>query len=247
MASVKNERKQMNETETKYFLGGYYLTKLKPKNYGDEQGNLIYTCSECVNDHILDIWSYSWTTDNNKQLDEIKKNYHFADKQISEIRDWVDNKYNENKIGFLNVFIDLETALEYKNKFFAHFNDIQILALYFDTYERAEILEEFKPKSEKMGEIGLRLTLLKELEEQKNENFLGYDYIGIEIGGSFHTFHCHDIGKELSQKFGLTLNKFGLFDSNINSKQVLDYLNNEENGCEPVPWFITKTKLVTNE
>ncbi len=63
----------MNNTETKYYLGGYYLTILRPKTYGDDKGNIIYTCSECVNDQILDIWSFSWTTDNNKHLDEIKK------------------------------------------------------------------------------------------------------------------------------------------------------------------------------
>lgn len=237
----------MNETETKYYLGGYYLTKLRPKTYGDENGNLIYTCSECINDNILDSWSYSWTTDNNKLIDEIKKDYQLSDKQIDEIRTWVDHKFNENKIEFLNVFTNPETAIEYKNFFSEKLNDVKVIALYFDTKERADMLEKFKPQFEKIGEIGLRLTLLKEIEEQDNEYFIGYDYIGIENGGSFHTFHCHDIGQELSEKFGLTLNKFGLFDSNINSEQVLDYLNNEENGCEPVPWFIVKTKLVTNE
>lgn len=126
-------------------------------------------------------------------------------------------------------------------------NDIKIFALYFESGERADILEEFKPQSSELGEIGLRLALLKQTEEQDNEQLLGYDYIGIEIGGSFHTFHCHDIGKALSDKFGLTLNEYGLFESNKNSKNVLDYLNNEENGCEPVPWFIVKTKLVRNE
>jgi hypothetical protein len=237
----------MNESETKYYLGGYYLTKLRPKSYGAETGSLIYTCSECINDHILNTWSYSWTTDSKKELDEAKKNYLFSDNQIDEIRNWVDNKFNDNKIGFLNVFTDLETALEYKNKFFSHLSDIKIFALYFDTNERTDIIEEYKPQSAENGEIGLCLTLLKELEEQDNEELLGYDYIGIEIGGSFHSFHCHDIGKELSDTFNLTINKYGLFDSSKNSKQVLDYLNDEENGCEPVSWYLAKTKLVTNE
>lgn len=247
VASVTDNRNQMTETSKKYYLGGYYLTRLRPKNYGYETGSLIFTCSVCINDHILDIWSYSWTTDNNKELKEIKNNYKFSDHQIDEIRNWVDNKFNDNKIGFLNVFTDIETAFEYKNKFFSHLSDIKVFALYFDEDERADILEEFKPHTDKNGEIGLRMTLLKELKEQDNEELLGYDYIGIENGGSFHSFHCHDIGKELSDKFDLTLNKFGLFDNNLNSKQVLDYLNEEENGCEPVPWFIVKTKLVTNE
>jgi hypothetical protein len=237
----------MTDIKRKYYLGGYYLTVLRSKTYGNNKGVLIFTCSNFINDNIVDDWSYSWTTDNNRQINEVKKNYQFSDTQIDQIRNWVDNKHNENKLGWINVFTDLETAIEYKNNFFPNFSDIKVMALYFEENERKDILNEFKPQSEKNGEIGLRLTLLNEIEENDKEKFLGYDYIGVENGGSFHTFHCHDIGKELSDKFGLTLNKYGLFDSNLNSKQVLNYLNDEENGCESVPWFIVKTKLVTNE
>lgn len=236
----------MQETKTKYYLGGYYLVKLKPTNIGTELNRLIYTCSECITDHLLDIWSYSWTTDNNKYLDEIKSNFQILDYQVDNIRKWVDTKFNDNKIGFLNVFIDLETVIEYKTKFFSHLNNTSIFALYFDNKEKNDLLNEFKPQSEKMGDIGLRLALLKETEEQETEQFLGFDYIGIEYGGSFHSFHCHNLGKELCEKYELTLNKYGLFESNNNSGKVLDYLNDEENGCESVPWFIVKTKLVTN-
>lgn len=151
--------KQMRETVKKYFLGGYYLTKLVPKDFEPDKGSLFYTCSYCINDHLLDIWSYSWTTDNNADIDDIKKKYQFTDNQITEIRNWVDHNYYENKIGWLHVFTDLETAVECKNKFFSHLSDIKIFALYFDQEEREAIIEEFKPQTEKEGEIGLRLTL----------------------------------------------------------------------------------------
>ena len=100
-----------------------------------------------------------------------------------------------------------------------------------------------------MGEIDLRLMLLKQIQEVENEDesLLGFDFVGIEIGGDFHTFHCHDLGNELVQKFGMSLNKYGLFDNSNQFKHVLDYLNNEENGCEPVPWFLAKVKLVTRQ
>ena len=196
---------------------------------------------------MVDAWSYSWTTNKEKQTEEVKDNYKFSDIQINAIRTWVGNKFNESKLGWINVFKDIETAKEYKNSFFSHISDIKILALYFDEDERIDILSEFKPQTEKMGEIGLRLTLLEGILETENDKFLGYDYIGIEIDGNFHTFHCHDIGKELSHKFDLTINEYGLFNSEINSKKVLDYLNNEDTGVEYVPWFIAKTKIVTND
>jgi hypothetical protein len=238
---------KMTDKKKKYYFGGYFLTKLRPKNSGNDKGTLIYTCSDCINDNLVDIWSYSWTTNKDKPLQGVKENYKLSDNEIDTIRTWVDNKLNDNKLGWLNVFADIETVLEYKNSFFSHLNDIKILALYFDEDERTDILDEFNPQTGRTGEIGLRLILLKGIEETDNDNFLGYDYIGIEIGRNLHTFHCHDIGEELSEKFDLSLNEYGMFNSEINSKQVLDYLNDENTGVEPVPWFIAKTKIVTNE
>ena len=231
----------------KYFLGGYYLIKLRPINFGTKIGEQVYTCSDCINDNLIDMWSYSWATDNDKQVKEAKENFNLTDNDIIEIRNWVDKKHNDNIVGWANVFTELESAIEYKSTYFPHLEDIKIIALYFDENETKDILVEFKPQSETNGEIGLRLTLLKQIEETKNANeeLLGYDLIGIELGGSFHTFHCHDIESDLSTEFGLKLNKYGLFDEIGNWKIVTDYLNDENNGLEPVPWFIAKTKLIT--
>lgn len=146
-------------------------------------------------------------------------------------------------------FDDIESTEEYRQTFFSHLEDIKTFAIYFDEKEASDILKEFSPKSDNEGEIGICHLLKLKIEEQatdERESLIGYDLIGIEFGGGFHTFHCHDIGKELSDKFGLTLNSFGLFDDCADWKPVLDYLNDEENGCEPVPWFVAKTKLITN-
>ena len=80
-------------------------------------------------------------------------------------------------------------------------NDIKVFALYFNETEREYILDEYKPQPG-MGEIGLRLTLLKGIKETDSEKFLGFNYIGIELGGDFHTFHCHDLGEEFSTNKG---------------------------------------------
>ena len=68
--------------------------------------------------------------------------------------------------------------------------------------------------------------------------------IGIEISGDFHSFHCHDISTDLTERFGLTLNEYGLFEGAEDWKPIMDYMNDENNGFEPVPWFVCKTKLI---
>lgn len=237
----------MSETVKTYYFGGYYLVKLRPAGYGEDPGRFMYTCSECINDPLLDAWSYGWTSDRDKQIDTVKSTFRFSGDQVDEIRDWVNDQYSRGQIGWTSVFMNLETALAYKSRFFAHVSDLAILALYFDPDERTDILEEFKPQSETMGEIGLRLSLLQKTTEQANEAFLGYDYIGIDIGGGFQTFHCYGLAAELSDRFGLSINKYGLFDSDMDSKQVLGYLNEEANNPGQVPWFLAMVKLVPDE
>ena len=232
----------------KHYFGGYYLIRLKPINFGSEFGKSVYTCSGCINDNLTGIWAHSWTTGSNKAAEIAKDCFKLTDDSINSIRTWVDKKYKEKKVGWLNVFTEIESAFEYKNTFFSHLDNIKILALYFDENEAKDILEEFKPQSKKDGEIGLRLALLKQREEIENDDelFLGYDFIGIEYGfGNFHTFHCHDIGTELSDKFKLKMNKYGLFDKAKEWKPVIDYLNDEKSPVEPLPWFVTTTKLIT--
>ena len=228
----------------KFYLGGYFLLKLQPLKFGTKIGEIVYTCSDCINDNTINDWAYSWTIDNSAETEEAKDKFCLDDNKVISIRTWIEKKQEEKKIGWKNVFTDLESAIEYKQTFFSHFDEIKVIALYFDEDDTRNLLDDFKPQSEEFGEIGLRLTLLRQIEENENEELLGYDLIGIELGGDFHSFHCHDIGTELSTKFGLILNRNGLFDDNKDWTQVLDYLNDEENGCEPVPWYVTKTKLI---
>jgi hypothetical protein len=231
------------------YLGGYYLMKLRPIKFGTLTDSIIYTCSDCINDNLIESWAYTWTTNNNDQIEAIKNDYSIDDDSVFSIRSWVDEKFEENLIGWPDIFVDIETAVAYKQNFFSHLTDIKLFALYFNETEAERILQEFKPKSEKEGESGLYKMLSKRIvdKDNMNETLIGFDIIGIENGGDFHSFHCHDIGQELLDKFGFTFNKYGLIEQCNDWTPLLDYFNDDENGCEPVPWFLAMTKLINNE
>jgi len=230
-----------------YYLGGYYLIKERPMNFGSFKSETVCTCSNCINDSLIENWSYSWTTDNNSQIENIKQEYQISDEVVASIRQWVDQAFQNKRIGWINLFLDLETANEYKNKFFSHLPNIKIIAIYFTDPEIEALLSEFHPQHENLGSIGLIDNLSKKIleKESSTEIFIGFDVIGIEPDGSFHTFYCHDISNDLIKRFGLTINKYVLFEDIKNRQPVLDFMNDEQNGFEPVPWFICKAKLVT--
>ena len=232
--------------EMPFYHGGYYLIKIRPINFGSQVAKRVFTSSTCVNDGLLDPWCYSWTTNNNARIDEIKDDFQIDDEKIQLIRRWVDQAFDEKRIGWCNLFNDLETVHEYSQTFFSHLPDKQIISVYFSESETADLLSEFKTEKEGFGSIGLYDSLLKRVSENSSagETFIGFDVVGIEYGGGYHTFYCHDISNDLVERFGLTLNQYGLFDDSPNWQPVTDYMNAEENGFEPVPWFVCKTKLV---
>ena len=227
----------------KYYIGAYYLIKLRRLEYGKIKNSTIHTCSRCINDSYFDSWSISWSNDAQSSLSEIKSNFNLTDNKISDIQNWADRKFEDKRIGWINTFSDLETLEEYKNKFFSEDKDALVMSINFPEEERKEFLQVFTKESD-YGEIGISINLESPKLENQDEEEIGYDLIGIEMGGDFHSFHCHDISEDLIEKFGIKLNEFGLIENTNNWKEIVAYMNDEKNEFEPVPWFFVKVKKV---
>lgn len=229
-----------------YYIGAYYLLKLRKVDYGSIKDTKVSTCSTCINDSYFDAWSISWTTLGKTGLQEVKKKFNLTFAQIEEIQKWADQKFDEKKIGWINTFADFETLSEYKVKFFNDIKDYQILSINFPELEKEDLLREFKIEEKDIGAIGLWDNLSKSILEVNDgsEKEIGFDLIGIESGGDFHSFHCHDLANDLINKFDIKINKYGLIDNPSNWEQLVKYMNEEENGFEPVPWFFVKVKMI---
>jgi hypothetical protein len=228
----------------KFYFGGYYLIKPRKADFGSIKNKEFLTCSSCINDTLIDTWAISWARPIEHQIKELREDYEISEERQIEIQNWADKKLEEKRIGWHQVFSDLETINEYSNKFFSHIKEKEILQILFPEDEREDFLTEFAPTKKEYGTLGIYDNLKKIIveRESKEEEFIGYDLIGVELGGDFHTFHCHDLADELTSKFGIELNEFGLIQEIENQKEIIDFMNDKENGHEPVPWYLVKVK-----
>ena len=230
---------------TPYYFGGYYLLRPKPIVFGSDKGKLTQTTSACIND-ALDTWVYSWSIQSKKMQEQAKKDFQLDDSALTQIQAWADEKFELGKLQWIDTFPELQSALEFKHTFMSHLNDAHIYSIYLRATDSEALTNEFKSDQNNQAEFGLRQNLLRKIVENEslNEVLLGYDLIGVEIGGSYHSFYCNDATQELIDKFQLTLNENGLFDEVEDWTPVTEYLNDETNGFEPVPWYVAKTKRV---
>jgi hypothetical protein len=229
----------------KYYLGGYYLIKTVPIDYWGEENKVVRSCSGCFNIHAFDDWCTSWISDKNFH---VKIDLELSDEVFEGIQKWAIERFEFGT----NVLPDLQTALEYKELFFKSREDIQIYSIYFPETDADLLISQFEERENnkyfkyKFEDFALRKNLIKKIEEPNNANeeLLGYDFIGVEASGSFHTFHCHGIAQTLIDNFSLRMNEFGLFDEPIYPDSIREYLNKPNAPVEQVPWYIVKVKLV---
>ena len=220
-----------------YYLGGYFLLKIESFGWSTDTNGIVQTCSGCINTQVFDYWCRSWAADRKAEIG-------LTDETAMKIEKWADQNFSDDRLKWSSVFSDLETINAFKNLFFHDRNDMTIYAIYLNETDANSLIAAFENEEHNKGNFGLRLNLKHKIEETANltEELLGYDLIGVEFDGSFHSFHCHGIGKELAGQFGLTLNQHGLF-SHIPDPQVIRaYLNSGTAPVEPVPWYIAKTK-----
>lgn len=175
------------------------------------------------------------------------KNFHFDANKIIQIQSWADKQFELGKLQWVNNFADLDTALEFKHNFLSHLSDVHIYSIYLNESDSEELIQTFRSDEINQDKFGLRQNLLLKIQESErlNEVTLGYDLIGVEIGGSYHSFYCNNSTQDLIDKFNLTINDNGLFNEIDEWTAIKEYLNDENNGFEPVPWFVAKTKEVT--
>ena len=228
----------------RHYYGGHYLIKTKPIDFGADKKKVVGTCSRCINLSVFDNWCLSWMSDKLDRKEKIELG--LTDQKIEEIHKWTDSRFDNGS----NVFPDLKTAIEFKDLFFNLINDIEIFSLFFSETDTDLLISDFSEGNNTTefnynnGDFGLRKNLIKRKEEGQdpNEELLGYDFIGVECDGSFHSFYCHDITNTLIDKFSLTLNSFGLFDKPEHPTEIREYLNEPQTGLEPVPWYLVKVK-----
>ena len=204
-----------------------------------KNGLSIFTCSNCINDSLLEGLSRSWTWHDET---ESLKEFQISAATLKSIQAWTEEMDHKGKTGYIDIFYEIEVAKEYKERFFPNVDEVELLGLYLPNTEANLLVDDFVPQDKGFGRVGIEIGLSKRIAETESGIELGYDLIGVEPGGSFHSFQCHDLGAELAKRFKIKINDFGLLSSEHNWQEQVAFMNDEVNGCEPVPWYFAKIK-----
>src|SRR5262249_35642859 len=85
-------------------------------------------------------------------------------------------------------------------------------------------------------EVGLHLAS-RNLPLAPGGEVLGYELLGREDGGDFHSWLCNDLEPVLHELMGLRVNAHGLIDDPDTAAMAARALMEPEVGAERVPWL----------
>jgi hypothetical protein len=192
----------------------------------------LITASDCLCSIHPGNWGVSWASQE-KVVQDIKKRAGISDAELKRIQAEVDDLLNRVEYGFPNVFMSVERAFEFKERYLKKI-ETQIIRLSLPETYFEEALEKLKPQEELM-ETGF-FARLKRREPETNEgDFLGYEVLCWDTS-SFHSFICNGLEKDYEEKLGLSLNSHGFFDDLESAKKATEYTRGDGVGAEPGYW-----------
>ncbi len=196
----------------------------------------IVTVSACIVDSYPGSWALPWTNTSPDTLAEVQRSLALDDGAFAELCASVRAAFDDGSFGWPNVFASLDAAQDFKRQYLQALVNARVIGLSFTREVAAAFVADQAP-SGGLGGSGVWLMLARDLTLRRGGALLGFDTLGADSGGSFHTFSCNGLWEDLHEKLGVSFNEHGLISRYADAVAACDYLNREEVGAEPVSWY----------
>jgi hypothetical protein len=192
----------------------------------------IVTVSTCIVESYPDFWCLPWAETTTEQLLSIRESLALADSEFEDLRSWVGRAMDDGNLGWPNVFLSLGIARRFRHQFLGAIKGSRIVGLSLAKDVAAEFVRE-----EGEGGAGVSTMLTRGVPLDQSGSLLGFDVLGAEYDGGFHTFSCNGLEQDFNEKLCITVNKYGLIDDYLRAVAACEYVNRDDTRSEPVNWY----------
>ena len=204
---------------------GYYIVEpvLRPE-YLCVDCKKILTVSTCICNQYPSLYGSFWPNHSQEQI-EYQKQLQLSNKEFKDMKETVSFLFNENKLEHDSRFAELSDAKDFYNKYLYHLPSLQIVSIALEDGYRDIFVNEIKDMNNIYS--SLKATPVDGI-------LLGYDILGWDYG-SFHTYLCNGLDKDIMESFPLKVNELGLIQNPyMQIKKFAEYIADMG---EPVVWL----------
>lgn len=165
--------------------------------------------------------------------------------QYGKIKDWLNRKYGQGKLEWADSFCDLETAFEFRDRFFSHLPYTCVLSLGLQEVEVRETAERLL--AEPVDDLsGFWRNLLRPVlpQPETRGRLIGYDVITTGIQRCpYFSFYVHFPPGVIHQLFGARVNHYGLLPDETHREAIMTYFRAPDAPVEPESWCWAQVRL----
>lgn len=229
---------RVGERSSEGIEAGYYIVSdaIPPNRERVFTPPRVVTISTCIVDSYPDAWALPWAGTSESQLREHQTSLGLEAPETAALRAWVSKALESGEFGCPNVFLSLATAREFDRRFLAKVKRRRLLGASVAADVAARFLHEMEPQRPNAGS-GTWSALSRNRRIEPGGRFLGFDIVGAEWGGDFHTFWCNGLERDFESHLGIRVNPQGLLEDEVQALAACEYVSRPEVGAEPCCWF----------
>lgn len=234
----------------KHIIGGYFLVEgvahapwLDVSAFPD----MFWSISDCIATVHPHVHLLSWSTKTTEELHNLKQDLQLSGDTFAAATDYIDACFNENYLGWPSVWLNPEHARTFAALYLKHRNNVKLLGIALPETDYQKAIDEYTPVSEQDGETGLFTMLKRYTILEESAASWGYEILGSEVGGGFHSFACHGLENAYARELHLPLNSHGLISAYTDVEKATQYTNLETTATEPVlwlPWLVFEMPMI---
>lgn len=217
--------------------GGFYITRAisRPSGLGDALlPERLLTLSACLTDLIPDWWALEWASCSGEERLVAMARIGLPAEALPAVVRLATNAFNRGELGWPCVWQSssaARTALAALNLP----SDFIIVELGVPANEATALIAKLEPPAG-VGECGFLTRLKAGSALEHSAGAIGWEVLGVEDGGSFHSWLCNSIHDEAHNKRNIRPGQLGLLSTEEDARSV-EALIDGGLGAEPVPWF----------
>lgn len=192
----------------------------------------VWSISTCVSDSYPDETYLEWVATTPDIDEEIREMLGLSPEALAELTSDVTHLFDRGALRWPNVFATTAAARRFHARWLPGIPDVRLVGISLRTSDFSDYLADNGSADSSDGV----LSLLRERREPDSGEQWGFEVLGTEMGG-FHSYLCHGMEAELMDDLKVGFNERGLIEAWSGAETVSDWINRDEVGAEPVPWY----------
>jgi hypothetical protein len=224
--------------ETSLISGGFYVTQIipRPPFLGDLLlPDRMITLTDCLTEFLGDWWGLEWASCSNAERIAAVRKLGLPEEALPTLLRTTTDAFSRGELGWSRVW---QSSMAARTSL-APFKTLPVEWVVLELGVPQDLVAKLLAgliRGKKWDESGFLTKLKSAIPLEAESTPLGWEVLGVDFGGSFHSWLCNHLHNHASDKLNIRPGPLGLLASEADARAIVDEIDSGL-PAEPVPWF----------